>query len=57
MNEGVVEANWDWSMQTDEEDSDEMTVSMKCMDRASSAHFYSVSILAASLLLIGSALV
>jgi len=57
MNEGVVEANWDWTMQTDEEDTDEMTVTMKCMDKASSAHFYSVSVLAASLLLIASTLV
>jgi hypothetical protein len=44
-------------MQTDDEDSDEMTVSMKCMDKAASAYFNSLTILATSLLLIASTLV
>lgn len=58
MTEGVVEGNWDWAMQTEGEDADEMTVSMKCMEKASgSAYFNSLSVLAASLLLIASIVV
>lgn len=56
MTEGVVEANWEWTMESDNEeyDDEELTVIMKCMDKSSAVYLKTISILAASMALIAS---
>ena len=54
MTEGVVEANWEWTLESDNDEDDEMTVIMKCMDKSSAVYLKTISILAASMALIAS---